>query len=88
MQSIGTQTPYGSSIYTLAQSGTSNIANNAVYVTGKGSEMISQEKVKKRSERKIIGQTLALNLVDVAMLKNQPQRVHSLATRPIRVPSP
>ncbi len=77
METTTIEAPYGSSIYTLAQSGTSFATNKPEYVTGTGSDMKDSSTLNKRAKKKIIGDTMAINLVDVAMGKNEPQRVQS-----------
>ncbi len=77
MKTTAIEAPYGSSIYTLAQSGTNEGSIAAHYVSGTGSEMKDKLSLEKRAKKKIIGQSMSLSLVDVAMAKNQPQRVQS-----------
>ena len=77
MKTTANEASYGSSIYILAQSGTNAESITPRYVSGMGSEMKDNLSLKNRSKKKIIGQSMALSLVNVAMKKNQPQRVQS-----------
>ena len=67
---------------TLAQYGTqSNIAskvNPAIIVTGKGSEMDNDKFLKCKGKKKIITQTLALNLITLAQEKEEFHKLKSL----------
>lgn len=59
-------------IYTLVQNGTKKVRKPAVMVLGRGSEMIDSHTAQKKAKQKMIAQTLSLNLVDLAKLKNKP----------------
>lgn len=59
----------GRPIYTLAQNGTES-GESAITLTGVGSDMNDGKGLKGRARRKLITQTAALSLVDIAKAKN------------------
>lgn len=67
----------GNQIYTLAESGTSLQEKSVVFVAGNGSDIKNSELLWKRAKKKIITQKMALSLIDVAVSKNEPQRVNA-----------
>ncbi len=50
---------------TLAQTGTSNLANQAIIVAGNGSDLSNCDAMKKRAKRKTITQAMMLNMIDL-----------------------
>lgn len=69
--------PVENSIYIIAESGTTNDSFPPIYVAGCGSLMEDRETLEKRATKKLIAQSLALSLIEVAMSKNEPQWVQS-----------
>jgi len=59
----------GSSLNTLAQSGTAIWKNKTAILAGKGSDLTNLNSIKGRAKRKLITQKLSLNLVDAAKSK-------------------
>jgi len=55
----------GEQIYTLAQSETSQAQNKALILMGKGSDLSDKITAKRRAKRKVIGNKLSLNLIDI-----------------------
>ncbi len=58
--------PLGGQFNTLAQNGTEFFGKPAIIINGKGSELRDNKAMKGRAKRKMLSQTLVLNLVDVA----------------------
>ncbi|MCW3122424.1 MAG: hypothetical protein JWQ38_1916 [Flavipsychrobacter sp.] len=65
-------------LYTLAQSGTDYVGDNAAIITGNGSELGNDKVLKSRAKRKLITQTMALSLIDIAVKKEDTEKQKSL----------
>src|SRR5690606_18794595 len=62
------------SLDTSAQNGTGNSGQEAVILYGKGSELGASKIIINKAKRKIITQSLAITLADIARKKGQPEK--------------
>lgn len=62
------------SLNTLAQSGTAKVPTQPTIITGEGAEMGNEKQLKGKAKRKIISQSLSLNLIKVADQKEEPHK--------------
>lgn len=60
-------------MYTLAENGTNKLTQKQIVVSGKGSDLNKKEELKGRAKRKIITQSLALSLTDLAKEDVEPE---------------
>lgn len=64
-------------IYTLGQSGTNNVGQPQLFVSGKGSDFTNKKVVEGRAKRKFITQTMSLGLVDIANERGASEQAQS-----------
>lgn len=65
-------------MYTLGENGTTKPGQKAVLVSGKGTDLSNNEALQGRAKRKLITQSMALNLMDVAKEKGEDKKLKSL----------
>ncbi len=65
-------------MYTLGQNGTAKPGQNTVLVSGKGTDLSNNEALQGRAKRKLITQSMALNLIDVAKEKGENEKLKSI----------
>jgi len=65
-------------MYTLGEKGTTKPGQNTVLINGKGTDLNNNEALQGRAKRKLITQSMALNLVDVAKEKGENEKLKSL----------
>jgi hypothetical protein len=63
---------------TLAQSETSHAPNNALILSGKGSDLSNEITAKRRAKRKVIGNKLSLHLIDIDKEKGKGKKSKTL----------
>ncbi len=78
MKNRHSKTAGGSSLDTLAQSGTRYFPESAVIIAGQGSELISDKSIKGRAKKKFLTLNLVLALIKIAEKKGKTGNIKSL----------